>query len=325
MELTVREKNKNEIIDVVIDEKEGKENLILIGNKRAGKDYFASHNAIKHVNLKLAYPIKQVAKDVFDIYKQENFLNSEEYDFEKDGFREKEVTLPLSKVLDVTLSHIRKLFDKETLSDDKFFKTFYPLFNINKDKITVSPREFQQKYGTEICRLINENIFIENVNKFIESEIKSKDKQFVVTDCRFANELYHLLKQNNEAKIVYIYREQYFEHQGKIYHTLNHKDSHTSEKLSNEIEKIIVANLLESDVINGEITNEVKIDINEKVKQFLQQELSNVLQVEKAKSKSFFNSLKTMFGLLDKYKKNEFKKMDDVIRNIKVDVFYNRY
>lgn len=68
----------------------------------------------------------------------------------------------------------------------------------------ITPRQALQKIGTECCRnVFGENIFVGKVLKKIKN--KYPDKNVIITDCRFENEI-SLLKKN-DFKIAHINRD----------------------------------------------------------------------------------------------------------------------
>lgn len=115
--------------------------------------------------------------------------------------------------------------DKNTLTNVKW-NDVTPLFS-HKEKIEVTnqgktgkrmtAREFLQVFGTQVCRQIYDDCWVESCFKRIEAESPSIA---IITDCRFPNEVDYALSKG--AKIIKLTSKPF-------------EDSHSSENSLNDI------------------------------------------------------------------------------------------
>lgn len=144
----------------------------ILGLIGAGKDTFANE-LLKYLDGysvdRYATPLKELTCTIFDCTLA---------DLEDRDFKEKEIEVPHDVMVDAvfhTLNYVVKFnIDEMEQAADLFFEHFG---NCTK----ISPREFQQVFGTEVARAVRPNVW--------RDYLQDKPKNLVVPDVRFENEL----------------------------------------------------------------------------------------------------------------------------------------
>lgn len=232
---------------------------ILIGRKRAGKDSFIEYavpDEQERANLeivKLADPIKEAMCEVFD----------QELDFlEADEHKEKDFILSIEQFRKSVLNEVKTLllstandYNDENLSNEQVLSVIDDVFgqhyHADSTTIHISPRVFQQKYGTEVCRKFDNDVFCNYLINKINFLTKNTKHDIMVTDVRFPNELKMIVESvavanKNGCLVETAYVLSSKNNHGKL-ETFNPKyDDHASEKMSQDIEKVLLDTLNQS-------------------------------------------------------------------------------
>ena len=234
---------------------------ILIGRKRAGKDSFIEYavpDEQKRANLeivKLADPIKEAMCEIFD--QELNFLEADEH-------KEKDFILSIEQFRKSVLNEVKTLllstandYNDENLNNEQILSVIDNVFgqhyHADSTTIHISPRVFQQKYGTEVCRKFDNDVFCNYLINKINFLTKNTKHDIMVTDVRFPNELKMIVESvavavanKNGCRVETAYVLSSKNNQGKL-ETFNPKyDGHASEKMSQDIEKILLDTLNQS-------------------------------------------------------------------------------
>lgn len=229
---------------------------LVIGRKQTGKDTFYN----KGKKIKFADEIKRITKNIFALV--ENKPDADEYFFDNPCYKEKRFTFDYSLFRDNCLNEICAIFpDKD--EDTVYLKMLDMLetFIDDKDKkIIISSREFQQFIGTEVCRSIKDNIWVDLLIEKIE---KSDELNIDITDARFINEVEAVLSLKDcNVNLIYFFRKKIDEH-GKYISVNTGNDSHVSEYLANTIEEHIV-DALNQGVAEQDVAQKIKDKLNQK-------------------------------------------------------------
>lgn len=211
--------------------------VALTGNIGSGKSYIADKlnryllkNGVKSIILPFALPLKKSVKYIYSIYG----LSEPKFNFNR-----------LIKFINLTLSKHYKIDD--TITKDIITK-FYNL-NLHNEK---DERIIIQKFGTELMRSFDENIWINlwkaELNQFINDDIC-----VIVDDLRFINE-YNTLKTYKNVKTIRVIRPL-----NKILKSLNITKTKYKTYLSHQSEQEL-ANIKTDFVIENNETNNDEID-----------------------------------------------------------------
>lgn len=176
----------------------------ITGKKRSGKDSLADYivDQFKFVKLSFAYKLKEVIKDYTGCvtYRDED----REYD----------------QTFSITKKQIRQMAEELSLDEQKFYDRFYEqmlphLMGVKASRFEyfMSYRKFAQILATDVCRYLNDNIWIEQVGK----QIKESSCNYVFSDVRFDNEAKYILE--NGGHVIHIVRP-----------SLQMEDEHVSEQ-----------------------------------------------------------------------------------------------
>lgn len=178
--------------------------LGITAKKRSGKDVLADYivEQFKFVKLSFAYKLKEVIKEYTGCvtYRDED----REYD----------------QIFSITKKQIRQMGEELDLYGDQFYDRFYEqmlphLVGVKASRFEyfMSYRKFAQILGTDVCRYLNDNIWIEQVDK----QIKETSCNYVFSDVRFDNEAKYI--RDNGGHVVHIVRP-----------SLQMEDEHVSEQ-----------------------------------------------------------------------------------------------
>lgn len=228
---------------------------VLIARKRAGKDTylenFKKNNpkvSDKVVNLKFATPIKESTSKIFG--EPLEILESDEK-------KEKKYKLNKEEFIKNNIKNVIELYsflDFKEFQYEKFLKDVKDKVEEVASKYTtkednryieISPREYQQQYGSEICRHFDNQIFV----KLLLNELSKEEKNgkiVYITDARFLTEINSIVEyvEKNDleknCKIKYIFSFEFDKSRKKLKTFNEEYDEHLSEKLSQELEKFIL-------------------------------------------------------------------------------------
>ncbi len=146
-------------------------------------------------------------------------------------------------------------YNDENLSNEQILSVIDDVFgqHYHDDSTTIhiSPRVFQQKYGTEVCRKFDNDVFCNYLINRINFLTKNTKHDIMVTDVRFPNELKMIVESvtvadKNGCRVETAYVLSSTNNHGKL-ETFNPKyDDHASEKMSQDIEKVLLETLNQS-------------------------------------------------------------------------------
>jgi hypothetical protein len=198
----------------------------LVGKKRSGKSYLAQVLTNKYNLVKIAYAdeLKEIIKEFFNI----ELIKQEDLDADKKLNiiinNSKQNNLKYYQTLTIMSLHkIFKTIEYNDILKSKIDTFANYLINIkNFDDL----RKIYQYYGTDLCRYINNNLWIDLLNNNINKIINKQNNGIIIDDIRFENELNNIyyISQKHNLKPISIYVE---------YSKVINNDTHDSEQVDN--------------------------------------------------------------------------------------------
>lgn len=242
---------------------------LIIGRKFSGKDtvltqQILDRNPKQSVVLKLATPIKETCFDLFS--EQPNIKEIADIDaieikektliFDYHSFVEKTANKAITLLacgMMIPTTELFKFSDEMKEPVENRVKDVFAAFRNenNNDELIISSRQFQQFFGTEICRHFFDDVFINllciKIETLFANQAPDAITNVIVSDTRFENEInkiYSFFKEqtlNNNIKInvLFLFRE--LKDESDKYISFNSKrDEHVSEKLSQDLEQVVL-------------------------------------------------------------------------------------
>lgn len=219
--------------------------VVLLGRKGAGKDTYLESLKDDNLNhLKIAEPMKKVSKLIFGA------------DSDEPEIKEIKCIIPMEVLLCEATNGYISLFDLRPSNYDEvrnyILNKYEKFLSPTTSEFHISPRDFLQIYGSEVCRSQDKFIFIKALIKkllrFYNSD-SNLSNTVHISDGRFANESEFLSQYDSyKTQILFIFR--YIKDGNKFETNKVIYDTHVSEELNNKLDKLGLQ------LMNEEITHE---------------------------------------------------------------------